>query len=248
MQLAGLEPDDASARVAEREHEPRREVVAPAHRCEPGPAQLVEREPLLLGLRREPAPRREPEPELARDLLPEPTSGEVLAHRSARVPFPEQALEVRGGRLEQREQPLALAPLRLDARRGLLVLDRHAKALGEPLDRADEVDVLGLLHEVEEVAALAAAEAVEELVDGVDREARRPLLVERAPPRVARSGRPAQLRSPGDDLDHVGRGADVVLGGVLDPRHALRLLGVSARFSYSDSAYVSAKRSVMPAM
>ena len=121
----------------------------------------------------------EPEPELLRDLLSEAAAGEVLAHRSARLAVPEQSLEVAGRLVEHRVQALAPPPLRLDARRCLLDLDRDAEPLREPLDRADEVEVLRLADERDDVAALPAAEAVVELLDRVDGERRRLLLVER---------------------------------------------------------------------
>ena len=88
VQLARLEADDPAARVGEREHQARREVVAAARVRQPGGAQLVAREALLARLPREPAPGREPEPELAADLLAEPAAREVLAHGRARLPSP----------------------------------------------------------------------------------------------------------------------------------------------------------------
>ena len=106
-------------------------------------------------------------------------------------------------------EAVAPLPLGLDPGRGLLVLERDAEPLGEPLDRPDEVEVLRLADERDDVAALAAAEAVVELVHRVDGargvfsswNGQRP--VNREP------GRAAKLRPPGDDLDHVGRGDHV---------------------------------------
>ena len=66
-----------------------------------------------------------------------------------------------------------------------LALELHAGAVGERLQRGAEVEPLGLHHELEDVAALAAAEAVVELLDRVDAERRRALVVERAQPGVA---------------------------------------------------------------
>ena len=67
-------------------------------------------------------------------------------------------------------------------------------AVGEQLERLAERQRLRLHHEREDVAARAAAEAVVELLDRVDAERRRALVVERAQPDVA--GRtPARLRS-----------------------------------------------------
>ena len=68
-----------------------------------------------------------------------------------------------------------------------LALQRHAVALGQRLQRRAEVQPLRLHHELEDVAARAAAEAVVELLDRVDAERRRALLVERAQPLQARA-------------------------------------------------------------
>ena len=195
-ELPRLEADDAAARVGERKHEALREVVGTAHGDEPGGLELVEREPALLRLLREPLAGSEPEPELLCDLLAEAATGEVLAHGGARFAVPEEALEVACGLVEHGVHALAPAPLRLDARRCVLDLDRDAEPLREPLDRADEVEVLGLAHERDDVAALPAAEAVVELLDRVDGERRRLLLVERAAAGETRSGGSSELRRP----------------------------------------------------
>ena len=84
MELARLEPDYAAARVAEREHQPRREVVAPAHVREAGAAQLVEREAPLLRLRASPRPGESPSRNSRAISSPRPRLGEVLAHRRCR--------------------------------------------------------------------------------------------------------------------------------------------------------------------
>ena len=208
VQLARLEADDPAARVGEREHQPLREVVVSARVREPGAAQLVGGEALLARLLREPGARREAEAELAADLLAEAAALEVRAHRDAGRGLPEVALVERRGLVEHGVEPVAALARLLLLRRGLLVLERDAEPLRQPLDRAGEVEVLGLADERDHVAALAAAEAVVELVGRVDREARRPLLVERAAARVARAGL-AQRRAAGDDLDHVGRRDDL---------------------------------------
>src|SRR5215211_5287304 len=107
-------------------------------------------------------------------------AGEVRANRLTRRAVPEVALVERRRLLEQRVQPVAPAPCRVGRGRGVLVLERDRKAVGEPLDRADEVDSLDLLDERDGVAALAAAEALERAAVGRDAEAGRLLLVERA--------------------------------------------------------------------
>ena len=207
-QLARLEADDPAASVGEREHQPRREVVVSTRVREAGALQLLAREALLLRLGRETAPRREPEPELPADGLAEAAALEVRAHRRAGGRLPQVPLVERGGLVEHGVEPVAPLARLLELRRGLLVLERDAEALREPLDGAGEVEALGLAHERDHVAALAAAEAVVELVGRVDREARRPLLVERAAAGVPRARLP-QRGPAGDDLDHVGRRHDL---------------------------------------
>ena len=61
------------------------------------------------------------------------------------------------------EEPLPLAPRLIGLRGALLVLERDAEPLREPLDRADEVEALGFPHERDDVTSLAAAEAVVDL-------------------------------------------------------------------------------------
>ena len=199
----------------------------------PAPRSSSRREPLLLRLLREPAPRRETEPELAADRFAEPSAREVLAHRRACRRLPEVALVERGRLLEDGVQPVAPLPRLLELRRGLLVLEVDAEPLGQPLDGLGEVEVLGLADERDHVAALAAAEAVVQLVGRIDGEARRPLLVEGTAAGVAGAGL-AQRRPPRDDLHHVGCCDDLPHRCLLDPGHQRR------------SAYWRAKRSVMP--
>src|SRR5262249_42236205 len=148
---------------------------------------------------------REAEPVLAAHLLAEPAALEVGARRLAARRLPEVALVERGRLLEQREQALAPAARGVLLRRRLLVLERDAEALGQPLHRLREVELFRLLHELDHVAARPAAEAVVELVRRVDGEARRLLVVERTeagPP----GARAPELGPRRDDLDHVGRG------------------------------------------
>ena len=201
----------------------------------PAPSSSSPREALTRRRARERgAARGEAEPELAADLLAEVARGEVLARERAALGLPQEPL-VEGRRpVEQLEEPLAPLPRSVLLGRGLLVLELHAEPVAEPLDRADEVEVLFLLDERDRVAALAAAEALEGAAVGRDAEARRPLLVKRAEADVT-APRLAQARVPLDERDDVGRCLDGLDRGVLDPRHQ--------RFS----AYASAKRSVIPA-
>ena len=173
VELPGLEADHPAARIREREHQPRREVVVAALVGQPCGPQLVRGEPLLARLGGEPRPRREAEPELLRDVLTEPATREIRADGLAVGPFPQVALEERRRLVEHGVEALALATRVVGLRRALLVLERDPEPLGEPLDRADEVEALRLAHEGDDVAALAAAEAVVEVQVGVDGEARR---------------------------------------------------------------------------
>src|ERR687897_3836090 len=112
VQLARLEADDASACVAEREHEPALEVVAATAAQQPGRGQLFAREPLL------PRPlaqlrggRGEPEAELAADLFAQAPRRQVPTHGLSRRRLPEHALVERRSLVEQRVEPLAAMAL-----------------------------------------------------------------------------------------------------------------------------------------
>ena len=177
--------------------------------------------------------QREAEPVLAADLLPEAATGEVVPRERAGLRLPEVPLVEARSSIEQGEQTLAATPARVLLRRRLLVLDPDVEAVGEPLDRTGEVELLGLADEGDQVSLGAAAEAVVELVGRVDREARRAFLVEGAAAGEA-AAHLAELRPVRDHGDHVGRGLDLLDGGVLDAGHQ-RL-----------AAYSSAKRSVIP--
>ena len=149
-------------------------------------------------------PRREPEPELARDLLAEAARREVLAHGLSGVRLPEDRSKNAAAWSSSAYSRSRRRRAASCSRRRLLVLERDAEALGEPLDRADEVEVLGLPDEADRVAALAAAEAVIELSTG---------LTEKLGVRSSWNGqRPdvaaavlAQRRVRRDDVDDVGR-------------------------------------------
>ena len=132
--------------------------------------------------------------------------------------LPEVALVEAGGPLEQRVEALSVSALPVLLGRRLLVVELHVEAIGEPLDRADEVDPLDLLHERDRVASLAAAEALEQSTIGRDAEARRPLLVERAQSDETRAGlaQAHVLLDDGDDVDDRLYRLD---GFVLDASH-----------------------------
>ena len=146
-QLPRLKPEHAPARVGEREHQSLWEVVGAARGYEACGLELVEREAAFLRFLGEPFARREAESERLRDVLAEPAAREVLAHRRTSLPLPEQALEVCGRLIEHGVEALAATAFRVDPRRCLLHLDRDTKAIGEPLDRPHEVEVLGLADE-----------------------------------------------------------------------------------------------------
>ena len=184
-----------------------------------------------------PRPGREPEPELLRDLLTETAAREVLAHRRARVGVPQVPLEEHRRLLERLVETVAMLLGALRRRRGLLVLELHPEPVGQPLDRADEVEALGLAHEGDHVALRAAAEAVVELVDRVDREAGRALVVERAAARVPGAAL-AQSGALRDDLDDVGRRDRVANRGVLDARHLLEGASVCEREPVGHAGHV----------
>ncbi len=219
VEAACLEAQHTAARVGEREDEAPLEVVSPATAGEPGGLELLGRVALLACLAGERRPAQgEPEPELAADLLAQPAAGEVVAGEAPGGGIPQVALVEARRVVEQREQPLAPRASRVLARGALLVLDRDPEPVGEPLHRPDEVEALGVLDEPDHVAALVTAVAVVELVDGVDREARGLLLVERAAAGEARAGL-AERRALLDDGDEVGALAHRLDGRVLDARH-----------------------------
>jgi hypothetical protein len=207
----------APAAVGEREHDLAAEDVvdaalAPARR-QPG------REHLLVAVARAPRgvehrvprARRVADAELAQRALGQPAAEQVLARAGRLARLPQHAHVVGRGPLEQREQArLAVAPLGRP-RVLRLGLELDPRPLGERLERGLEVEPLGLHHELEDVAALAAAEAVVELLDRVDAERRRPLVVERAQPRVAPLAGLAQLGARADELDEVDRVAHALL-------------------------------------
>ena len=219
MKPPGLETDDASARIGEREEQAALEVVVAALPREACLAQLLRGEALLVCLAREqPALGREPEPELAADLLTEAAAREVVARERARRRVPQHPLVEGRGLVEELVEALAAETLRVFPRRRLLVFERDAEALGKPLDRSREVEALRLPDEAEEVAALAAAEAVVQPLTRVDREARRPLLVERAATgqMAARLAQRGALLDDGDEVCALPHRLDA---RVLDPRH-----------------------------
>ena len=228
-QPARTEAEHAAAPVGERKDEATRVVVVAAPVHEPGRDELLLGIALLASLLGEhDAARRKAEPELLAHLLRQPALAEVGAHRLAGGGLPERSPVVRRRLFEKREEPLLALPPRFHLGRGLLVLERDAVAVGQPLDRAHEVEALGLADERDEVSPLPAAVAVEELVGRVDGEARRAVLVERAPAHPARAAL-SQLRPGAHDLDHVGDRLDLLDRGLGDYRHA------------------RAKRSVIPA-
>src|ERR671934_578642 len=108
----------------------------------------------------------------------------------ADIGLPQVALVERRRPVEELVQALLAPAEALLLGRGLLVLELHVEAVGEELDRADEVDALALLDEGDRVAPLAAAEALERAALGRDAEARGSLLVERAETDVASAGLP----------------------------------------------------------
>ena len=165
-----------------------REVVVAAPVDEPGRGELVAREALLARLARERrAAGREPEPELAADLLAERRGPRgSRARRLARAATPR-------GSARRSAAACSSSAWRRSRRR------RSASGSGEASSYSSGTRKRSASHSIapaksrlsvscderDRVAALAAAEAVVELRRRVDGEARRPLVVERAEPRVA---------------------------------------------------------------
>jgi hypothetical protein len=212
--------------VGEREHDPPAEAVDQA-RSLPPPHREPGGEQLRLGVagapRRGhdavPRARREADTELAQHVLLEAALGQVGARRSRLGRLPQHAHEVRGGALEQRQQPLALAaPLGLARVLGL-TLELDARPLGQQLERTREVKPLGLHREAEDIAARAAAEAVVELLDRLDAERRRALVMERA--QAGHAVRPSRLElcPRAHELDEIDRVADPLARFVGVARH-----------------------------
>ena len=113
-QLAGLEAEHTSTRIGEWKEKPPREVVVAAAVREAGREQLVPRKATPEGLARKGRPpERKPEPVFATDVLAQSTAREIVPRRRPRLRVPEVALVERGGRVEQLEQPLAPAALRV---------------------------------------------------------------------------------------------------------------------------------------
>jgi hypothetical protein len=148
---------------------------------------------------------------------------------------------VASGALEQVPEPCPSPASLLGLRIRTLALDLDAVSLPERLDGLREAEPLLLLDEPEHVSPGLASEAVVELLARIDRERRRPLLVERAQARVALT-RAAQVRVRRDDLDDVG--------GVLDALDRLVSELAQRRLSSGSAIRLNAamqKRSVMPA-
>ena len=103
----------------------------------------------------------------------------------------------------------------------VLVLDLQLDAgpPRQPLQRPDEVEVLGLLDVAEDVALHPAAEAVVHLLLPVDRERRGALLVKRAAAHVVGTRRLAQLGALLHQLHEVDRVTDAILAVVAVARH-----------------------------
>ena len=220
-QPARLEAEHAPARVCERKDDALREVVVATAVDEPGREQFVVGELALASLLREACARQARTRAGTRGRSPRrvrarPGTRARLRHRSIprgsvrRTPSPRRAAR-RGGRGGDARPRCAVTSPRTRARpgSGRRATRPRRRSRGSPR----------LLDERDQVTARSAAEAVVELVDRVDGvEARRPLLVERAPACVARAGL-AELGARADHVQHVpGRlhGLDR-LG--LDPRH-----------------------------
>src|SRR5919106_736080 len=142
-------------------------------------------------------------PSWARTIIRSQALGEYPIRNSRRI----SAERPRPARYS-RAAPAAAAAL-LGPRIVVLPLELHPIPVREHLHRVDEVEPLRLLDEPDRVPLRLAPEAVEELVRGIDRERRRPLVVERAQPGEP-GPHPAQVGLGPHQLDHVDRVAQPV--------------------------------------
>ena len=249
-QHAPTERDHAPAGVRHGEHESPAEVVDRVPRAlgahgEAGRLELLDRVAPTLRRAHEavPALGRQPDAVAFDHLVAQPAPREVGARRRPRRIGAEPAGIPARRLVEQRAQTILAASPRLLDRVVLLVLELDPVARGEPLDRAGEIDRLGLPHEIDHVALGAAAEAEVHLLAGVHGERRGTLLVERtaAHPLVARlpqlGARPRQLHQIGALLDRLARAHR-------DATHRID----QAFGSHSSRKRLTANRSVIPAM
>jgi hypothetical protein len=107
-----------------------------------------------------------------------------------------------------------------------LGLELDPESLRERLERAGEVDPLGLHHELERVAGGLAAEAVIQALVGADVERPRPFIVERTDAEVAVDPGAAQLGARRHQRDHVNGVADPFAGLVGVSRHGANATGM----------------------
>ncbi len=117
--------------------------------------------------------------ELAQDLLPQSAAQQIVAGARGLGRIPQAAFVIGARAGEQLQQPFAPAPALGCIGVLLLALQLDPAAVGEQLQGAFEVDVLGLLDELENVPPGLAAEAVVDLLRGVDPKGGGTLLVER---------------------------------------------------------------------
>ena len=244
-QPARAEADHVAAEVPDRPQQPPVEPVDRALPALPGQPALDQLRQLEAAAQQVlgqlvPAGRRVPAAERRRGRLVEPALGEELA-RLDRVRRA-QLLGVELGRRAVRvDEPGAGALVPLPARRAALVGQLDAGALGEPLDRLDEAQVVDLHQERDDVAALAAAEAVERAVRRPDVERRGLLVVERAQPLQRAAARAAQRHVLAHQVVDPGPLADLRDVALPDPsRHgseSRRAVGQSAGRSSPGRSY-----------
>ena len=228
-QRAGPEAEHASALVAQREGDapPKavidaaRSVLRALHESRRQQLGLAEAAAARGQQHAIPGARREADAKLAQDGLLEAPTRQVLTCPCALLVLPEHPLVVAAGAVEQLVQA-RLASARLGGTRVLLLaLERHAVAVGEELDRADELEPLGLHREVEGIARRLTTEAVVDLPRRLDAERGRALLVKRAAPDVGVAAGPPQLGARAHEVHHVHGVADSLLGIGGVARHQL---------------------------
>ena len=244
------EAADPATRVSGREHDPPAEAVDQVVRAalpalgEPRGEQLVVAVAGLGETRtsRSQAPRRVADPELAQGLLAEAAPEQVVAGAGRLPRLPQVARVVGRGARQERIQTLVAGAPGGGGRILLFALQPHAETVRQRLERAFEIEPLGLHHEVERRPRLRAAEAVIELLVRAHVERRRALVVERAATEVAVLPGAPQLDLRLDERHHVDRVPYAIdrVGGV--PAH-----GANATGTVSASNWARQKRSVIPA-
>ena len=218
FQHAAAEGDHAAAAVVDREHHPGAELVVHA-------AAVATREHAGLFQQGQPAlvgTQRRLQAVVAFGRVTDGESGAVLRVHAAAVEIAPRLLVALELRLEEARGGVERGVLVAGV--GILVAvpgflrHFHTGALGQFLDRVEELEAVVVHQEADGGAVRAAAEAVVELLVGRDGEAGRALVVEGAARRVL-AALALERHSRADHLDDVGACQQVVDEGVGDAGH-----------------------------